>query len=150
MPYTFEAFLEKQPYESRLSRFEDDGKERGVFSSRWKLESFASLLDFQIFLFQYSSLLQPYIHEIRGEDLAGYFKSETNPERAARAFHAEHPETQLDAKNWCEQELGFADFSWLKPGDHNTIQEFEIEGYAEMVARGPAGYMTVFVADLLQ
>jgi hypothetical protein len=149
MPYTFEAFLEKQPYQTQLSRFQEEGRERGVFSARWKAEDFANLLDFQVFLFKYSSLLQPHIHEMGPEKLEPFFEANATAEQSARTFHAQHREIKSDAKTWCTQNLSFVDLPWLKTGEHTTLMEFEVDGYQEMIAHGPAGYLTIFVADVM-
>ena len=69
MSYTFEDFLANKPSETYLSRFQEGGIERGVFSACWEPESFAGLLEFQIFLFRYSALMQPCIHGYGNEEL---------------------------------------------------------------------------------
>lgn len=149
MSNSIESFLAKEPLTTQVFSFDEDGKERGVFSARWRSQDFSSLLDFQIFLFRNSKPLQPYLCGMRGEELKPFFKPEPGAEQAARAFHAQHREVQMDAAAWCAQKLAFADFSWLQAGEHTTVMEFVIDGYPEMIASGPAGYMTTFVADIL-
>lgn len=149
MSYTFEDFLAKKPSETYLSRFQEGGIERGVFSACWDPESFDNLLEFQIFLFRYSALMQPCIHEYGHEELKTYLKPDEGADRAARAFHSEHQEVSMDAKVWCSQKLNFADFSWLDSGEYTTLMEFEIDGQPEMIAHGPAGFLSIFVADTM-
>jgi hypothetical protein len=149
MPYDFSDFSNKQPYDFHLCRFDDDGTERGVFAARWQASDFQDDLEFQVFLFKYSGLLQPYICGKRDAELESWFAPDEAAESSAIAYHKSHKVVDLDAKDWLERKLSFATIPWLEKGQHLKAMELTVDEFPELVAFGDAGYLTVFVADLI-
>ncbi len=148
MPYDATEFLEKQPHECYVCQLDTDS-ERGIFAARWPSEDFQSPLDFQIFLFKFSSLLQPYIHGLREVELESYFQSDENAVAKAKDFHRAQTIIASDAKEWLAREFSFAKIPWLQSNDHENSMELTVDDTPELFAFGENGYLTIFVADLI-
>ena len=48
-----------------------------------------------------------------------------------------------------KRDLGFATIPWLKDYEHGNSMEIEDTYFPELLAYGTAGYLTIFVADLV-
>ena len=148
MSYDLIEFLEKEPYDTQVCEF-DDNSGRGVFAARWLDFEFANPLEFHIFLFRYSCVLQPYIQGIRGDELNGFFYPDDDAVSRATTMHESHDFKNLEAIHWMNHDLSFASIPWLKDYEHSTSMKLPGDDFPELLAFGTAGYLTIFVADMV-
>ena len=97
----------------------------------------------------YSCILQAYIQGIRGDKLASFFYPDDESLSKATAIHRSHEFKNLEAIAWMKRDLGFATIPWLKDYEHGNSMEIEDTYFPELLAYGTAGYLTIFVADLV-
>ena len=147
MSYDLSEFLAKEPYDTHVCEF-DDHSGRGVFAARWLDFEFDNPLEFHIFLFRFSYVLQPYIQGVRGEELGSFFIPDEDAASRATAMHEAHQFTNLEAIHWMHR-FSFATIPWLRDYEHSTSMELPGDDFPELLAYGKAGYLTVFVADMV-
>ncbi|QDU01312.1 hypothetical protein V6x_09910 [Gimesia chilikensis] len=146
MSYNLSEFLEKAPYDTEVCPF-DDHSGRAVFAARWYDFEFNNPLEFHIFLYRFSCVLQPYIQGIRGDELEDFFFPDSDATTQATREHESHHFQDLEAIHWMYRDLNFVKIPWLQDYEHSKSMELPGDDFPELLAFGKAGYLTIFVAD---
>jgi hypothetical protein len=146
--YDLTELLAKLPYDTHVQPF-DDNSHRGVFACRWLSEEFDGPQAFLAFLSRFDCVLQPLIQGVGPKELAKYFVPNHDAESYAVSVIESHPFKAIEALHWLRTHIAFAAIPWLRDYQHGSCIHLPGEPFPELVAMGSAGYLNVFVADLL-
>lgn len=145
VPYTLDALFASNPTQRVLLPI-DGSYYPGVFAARWPASSFATHGEFIRLVEMYSSAMQGFIQGMSPQELNDWFIPREDGDLKGPP-PAITPLRSQDATDWLQQNLPGIDIPWLKPGDHTEILDEEQGKFGHVNAHGPAGYLSVFVAD---
>jgi hypothetical protein len=143
-----EELKNKQPYEIFYQKF-NDGSERGVFAAQWPEDDFDGIEDFIKFLVKYSSAMQDLIQFDSIDEAEDWYSPVPDHNIGASNIIASLNTQNSDALAWLRSNLAFIDIPWLKDNDYGTLYVLGGEDWPELIAKGDAGFLNIFVADSL-
>jgi hypothetical protein len=145
--YDLTGLFAKPPSERLIIPF-DNPNYPVLFIARWPGEFFDSHGAFVRFTEMYDSAMQGFVQGMARDDLSEWFVPHEELDVHAPPV-AVTPSRTEDAVDWMARNFPFAEIPWLRRGDHTEIiDEYEGE-FGGLTAYGDAGYLNVFVADLL-
>jgi len=145
--YDLTELLAKPPCDRLTIPFKSpDGP--AVFVARWPVTSFESPAGFVAFTERYDSAMQGCIQGMDGNELAEWFVPHEDID-VTETPASISPSRNEDAVDWINRNFPFVVIPWLSRGDHTEVYDEHQGEYGDLIAVGPAGYLMVFVADLL-
>jgi hypothetical protein len=147
VPYNLDDLFAKSPSERLVVPCENP-HHPAVFVARWPKSSFASHGEFVRLTELYDTAMQGFIQGMTPAQLAEWFVPHDGYDLSAPALDIT-PSRREDSVEWMKRNFPFVRIPWLHSGDHTEIID-ETEGkFGGLIAYGDAGYLYVFVADLL-
>lgn len=147
VPYALDELYATSPTERLVVPYENPHYPV-VHIAKWPRTSFGSHGEFVRLTEMYDSAMQGFIQKMTLDELAEWFVPHEDYDLSVPPFDIAVSRTE-DAVEWMQRNFPFVRIPWLRSGDHTEIIE-EAEGeFGDLIAYGDAGYLYVFVADLL-